>query len=187
MQTALVRTHSPFLYFPAERLSLAELCAARLDGDLVEVGDGYTPADTIETMPLRAGSLAPLLADSLALTHTSAAWVYGALLDPPCLHHVQRAVPQRISHVVGARLCYHDSPLPSRDLVHVGGVRVTNVVRTLFDLARHPNPDMEPAARALAELHPGDAKLALLRVENSARFSGKRAAQRILSAAIRML
>ena len=48
---------SPFLYFADERLSPAELSAARLDGHLVELGEAYIPADAVETRGLRAGSL----------------------------------------------------------------------------------------------------------------------------------
>ena len=40
----------PFLYFAGDRLSLAELACARLDGDVVEIGDAYMPADAVETM-----------------------------------------------------------------------------------------------------------------------------------------
>ena len=39
----------PFLYFPHDRLSPAELSAARLDGHVVELGEGYIPADAVET------------------------------------------------------------------------------------------------------------------------------------------
>src|SRR3546814_4417455 len=52
---------SPFLYFAGSRLSQAELSAACLDGDLVPLGDGFVPADLIETTALRAASLRPVL------------------------------------------------------------------------------------------------------------------------------
>ena len=87
---------SPFLYFADDRLSTAELSAACLDGDLVELGDAYIPADAVETQALRAGSLARILGDTLAATHLSAAWIHGALPEPPARHTVQRAVPRRL-------------------------------------------------------------------------------------------
>ena len=59
----------------------AELSAACLDGDLVELGEAYIPADAVETQALRAGSLAALLGDTLAATHLTAAWIHGALPD----------------------------------------------------------------------------------------------------------
>src|SRR5688572_32502849 len=99
---------SPFLYFADDRLSLAELTAARLDGDVVELGDAYIPADAVETRGLRAGSLTALLGDTLAATHLSAAWVHGALPDPPARHTVQRAVARRRHRLPGRHLVYRD-------------------------------------------------------------------------------
>ena len=69
---------SPFLYFADDRLSQAELTAACLDGDLVELGEAYIPADAVETTGLRAGSLSEVLGESLAATHLTAAWIHGA-------------------------------------------------------------------------------------------------------------
>jgi hypothetical protein len=74
----------PFLYFAGDRLSTAELARARLDGDLVEVGEAYMPTDAVETRELRAGSLRPMIPAALALTRRVAAWVHGALAEPPC-------------------------------------------------------------------------------------------------------
>ena len=104
---------SPFLYFPGDRLSPAELSAARLDGDVVELGDAYIPADAVETQALRAGSLHALLGDTLAATHLSAAWILGAIDEPPSRHTVQRAVAHRLHHVMGRRILYRDPSIPS--------------------------------------------------------------------------
>ncbi|WP_345802548.1 type IV toxin-antitoxin system AbiEi family antitoxin [Microbacterium sp. AZCO] len=146
---------SPFLYFPGDRLSSAELSAARLDGDVVELGEAYIPADAVETMGLRAGSLAGILGDQLAATHLSAAWVHGALDEPPARHTVQRAVPWRLHQVVGRRIVYRDPSVPSEDLWRMGGVLVTTPRRTLADLARVPDDEYAEAARRLADVTPG--------------------------------
>ena len=74
---------SPFLFFVDDRLSLAELSAARLDGDLVELGDAFIPADAIETGALRAGSLTSMLGDTLAATHLTAATSTRGHTRPP--------------------------------------------------------------------------------------------------------
>lgn len=63
----------PFLYFAGDRLSTAELTAARLDGDVVEIGEAFMPADAVETRELRAASLRSFVRDTLAVTHESAA------------------------------------------------------------------------------------------------------------------
>ncbi|QAY61269.1 hypothetical protein ET475_15625 [Microbacterium protaetiae] len=127
---------SPYLYFPDERLSVAELAAACLDGHLVALGDAYIPADAVETPALRGGSLRPLLGDTLAATTLTAAWIHGAAPSPPARYRVQRATDYRLHHVIDRRLDYHDTPVPMRDLVRIGGVWVTTAVRTLIDLAR---------------------------------------------------
>lgn len=146
---------SPFLYFADDRLSLAELSAARLDGDVVELGDAYIPADAVETQALRAGSLSTLLGDVLAATHGTAAWVHGALPDPPSRHTVQRAVPRRLHRAPQRHIVYRDLMIDSDDLEMIGGVRVTTPVRTLADLARVDGAEHQRAARLLAETRLG--------------------------------
>ncbi|MCR2814639.1 type IV toxin-antitoxin system AbiEi family antitoxin [Microbacterium jiangjiandongii] len=142
---------SPFLYFAGGRLSAAELAAARLDGDLVEVGEGYMPADAVETRELRAASLAPLVGRSLAATHLSAAWVHGALDTPPARHAVQRVVTRRLSPPLDARVRYSDVRLDAADADVFGGVAVTTPTRTLADLARSRDAaDRDAALRLMA-------------------------------------
>lgn len=146
---------SPFLYFADDRLSSAELSAARLDGHLVELGEAYIPADAVETRELRAGSLQELLGDTLAATHLSAAWVHGALNEPPARHTVQRAVVRRLHQVIGRRLLYRDLRVDPMDLVRISGVWVTVPVRTLADLSRIADDEHARAARLLADAVPG--------------------------------
>lgn len=148
----------PFLYLPGETLSATELAAARLDGDVVEVGEAYIPADAVETAELRAASLRPLLSPGVAVTHVSAAWVHGALPDPPARHTMQRSSARRLHHVIDNRLHYRDRRVPPEDVSVIGGVSVTTPARTLGDLVRGAFAGGEqPAATAIAmiELFPG--------------------------------
>ncbi|CAI9385967.1 SAM-dependent methyltransferase [Microbacterium sp. T2.11-28] len=126
----------PFLYYPGDALSDAELRSARLDGDLVEIGEAFMPADAVETRELRAGSLRALVGARLALTHESAAWVHGAIPEPPRRHCVQRCVAARPHHVTDRRLRYRDVRLPVADGVLIAGVVVSTPVRTFADLLR---------------------------------------------------
>jgi hypothetical protein len=167
---------SPFLYFVDERLSRAELSAARLDGHLVELGEAYIPADAVETRELRAGSLQELLGDTLAATHLSAAWVHGALNEPPARHTVQRAVARRLHHVVGRRLLYRDLCVDPADLVRICGVWVTVPVRTLADLARVADDEHDHAARQLADAVPGLRAQGIAWLETHGALPNKRAA-----------
>lgn len=167
---------SVFLFFPDERLSPAELCAARLDGHLVELGDAYIPADAVETRELRAGSLRGVLGTSLAATHLSAAWVHGALHEPPARHTVQRAVARRLHHVLGRRVHYRDLRVDPADLVLLCGVHVTSPERTLADLCRIADDGHAEAARLLANAHPGLAARTIRRLEGQGALPNKRSA-----------
>lgn len=126
----------PFLYFAGDRLSTAELTAARMDGDVIEIGEGFMPADAVETRELRAASLRTFVRDTVALTHESAAWVHGAIADPPASNSVQRVCAHRINQVIDHRLHYRDLRLPAADVMRVSGLAVTTPVRTLVDLVR---------------------------------------------------
>lgn len=167
---------SPFLYFAGDRLSGAELSAARLDGDVVELGEGYIPADAVETAALRAGSLSTLLGRTLAATHVSAAWIHGALPEPPARHTVQRAVARRIHHVRGRRVLYRDLTIDEDDRRRLGGVWVTTLVRTLADLARVDDETHMRAARLMAAMHPGLPAAARERLRDAGPLPRKRAA-----------
>lgn len=145
---------SPFLFFADDRLSVAELTAACLDGDMVDLGAAYIPADAVETAWLRAGSLARLAGPSLAVTHLSAAWVHDALVFPPTRHTLQRAVPRRTKHLPDPRVVYRDLEVDHRHVTWVAGVRVTTPAKTLTDLVRVPDAEYQRAAALIAR---GDA------------------------------
>jgi hypothetical protein len=172
---------SPFLYFPGDRLSTAELSAARLDGDVVELGDAYIPADAVETQALRAGSLHGILGHTLAATHLSAAWILGAIDEPPARHTVQRAVSHRLHHVLGRRIVYRDPSIPAEDLWRVGGVFVTTPQRTLADLTRVSEDGFAEAARGLSDAMPGLALEAMAWFAERNPVPNKRAALAVLA------
>jgi hypothetical protein len=172
--------HRAFLFFPGDRLSEAELCAARLDGHVVEVGDAYAPADTVETAALRAASLRPILGVTLAATHLTAAWVHGATLAPPARHTVQRASPRRPHSSFDTRLQYRDLQVPDDDLVRMGGVLVTTPERTLADLARVDDAEHRAAFRMLADHEPGLAIRALAWLDAQGPIWAKRAGRETL-------
>ncbi|WZH36488.1 MAG: hypothetical protein PIR02_17305 [Microbacterium enclense] len=156
---------SPFLFFPGERLSLAELTAACLDGVLVGIGGGYMPADAAETRWMRARSLAPLVGTRWAAVRLSAAWIHGGVLLEPSTHHLQRADARRARMSYDGRVVYHDTRLAPADVVEIAGVSVAAPDRTLADLARlghdtaardwaRSDPELAEHARAWVGLHP---------------------------------
>lgn len=174
----------PFLYFAGERLSTAELSAARLDGDVVEVGEAYMPTDAVETRELRAASMRPALSAALALTRTSAAWVHGALAEPPVRHDVQRFSARRIPSVVDTRLAYRDVALRREDVVMISGVAVTTPAKTLGDLVRDQCGGADTAAAIAAVLRwsPGLASVAAQVLADGPPVHHKRAAVAVLRA-----
>jgi hypothetical protein len=176
----------PFLYFAGDRLSSAELACARLDGDVVEVGDAYMPADAVETRELRAGSLRERVPPTLAVARESAAWVHGAVPDAPARHTVQRRSPVRLHHVIDPRLSYRDQPLGPEAAVMVGGVWVTTPARTLADLVRalHGGEPVRRHVEALLQWRVGLAQEAMAVLESGSTVHYKRPALAFLRAII---
>lgn len=139
------------------------------------------PADAVETAELRAGSLAPLLAPHLAVTHLSAAWVWGGLPEPPVRHTLQRAVPRRINFLIDRRVHYRDTTIVERDLVLLSGCRVATPGRTLADLARSKDPTYQAAAASLAAALPTAIELALAWFETAGTVPNSRTARAYLT------
>ncbi|MFN3950431.1 hypothetical protein [Microbacterium sp.] len=171
---------SPFLFFPDERLSLAELTAACLDGWLVPLGEGFMPADAAETTWMRARSLAPLLDDRWGAVRRSAAWVHGGVAEEPSRHHLQRIRESRVRSRHDPRAVFHDVRLPSADLQRIGGTAVSTPARTLVDLARSDDPDDTAAARAWADHDPVVAAHAEQWLHRHPRFPHARRAAHVL-------
>lgn len=171
---------SPFLYFPDERLSLAELTAACLDGHLVALGEGFIPADAVETPWMRARSLLPLLGSRWAATRGSAAWVHGATAHEPACHHLQRVSPTRLRTLSGSRAEYHDVRMPSADVEVVAGVHISTRPRTLADLARSGADADEELARKWARREPDLASAAREWLSRHPRFPHARRAAGVL-------
>lgn len=179
----------PFLYFAGDRLSTAELCAARLDGDLIEVGDAYMPADAVETRELRAGSLATRIPPALALTRMSAAWVHGAWDQPPPRHSVQRLSSTRIHQVQDATLLYRDYAISEADVIRVSGLAITTAARTLSDLVRDlcAGEETTAAIDAMITWRQALVREALTHLADGPAMHYKRPAMRYLRERLRMM
>jgi len=177
--------HWPLVYLPDERLSFAELSAARLDGDVVEIGDGYMPADAIESVSMRAASMRGICGSRLVAGLWSAAWIYGALLEPPSRHAVMRGAAHRVGNLIDRRAVFHDVGVHDSDVLEMAGVRVTSPLRTFVDVARRLH---EPAHReraqavmsALVTTGSVSPEEALVRLEANGRMPGIRQARTVL-------
>lgn len=167
--------HPALVYLPGGRLTLAELCAARLDGHVVDLGEGFIPADLVEGPATRAATLASLVPRGTAASGPTAAWIHGAGDTPPNRHHVCRAVSRRVRSVPSARLVLHDIPLATDDLLVVGGVLTTTPVRTMVDLALalHRDPGMRRWMTMLAAVDPALVPAAISALDDLHRVPGK--------------
>ncbi|WP_337006076.1 MULTISPECIES: type IV toxin-antitoxin system AbiEi family antitoxin [unclassified Microbacterium] len=173
-QTGVV--HPAFLYRPGGRLSQPELCAACIDGHVVELGDAYIPADLVETADVRATTIAHLVQPGSAACGPTAAWIHGAGDAPPAIHHVRRCVERRLRPVTNARLVFHDTVLPESDVVLLGGIPVSTPARTMLDLATtlHRDPRVRTWMDRLARACPTAPADAVVALQDMKRVPGSR-------------
>ena len=139
-------------------LPLAELCAARLDGELVAIDDGWTPLDEPDLPALRAAVTALRAPRSLVIERMSAAWVHGALATPPPVAQFCVPISARIAVIADRRAVVREVRLGDDDVMRFGDVPCTTPVRTAFDLLRDTTLDEAAIIAAvawLAALHPG--------------------------------
>ncbi|GAA1754531.1 hypothetical protein GCM10009747_10600 [Agromyces humatus] len=135
-------------------LPLAELCAARIDGDLFAIDEGWAPIDEPDLPSLRAAVVALRVSRSLIIERLSAAWVYDALDTAP--RTAQFCVPHRsrIAAIADRRITIREVVLTDDEVAELGGVSCTTPARTAFDLLRETSlPDADSVgivARLLA-------------------------------------
>ncbi|HXD61246.1 MAG TPA: type IV toxin-antitoxin system AbiEi family antitoxin [Lacisediminihabitans sp.] len=117
-------------------LPIAELCAARLDGEVVAVAECFSPVDEPDDAQHRARALAVSIPGRLIAERFSAAWVFGACDLPPNR--------QQFCADSGARICLPGSSrhevrevvIDDREILTIAGLRLTTPVRTAVDIAR---------------------------------------------------
>ena len=137
-------------------LPLAELSAARLDGELTGIVGSYWPIDEVTSPAQRARALHSGYSDRLIVEQLSAAWVWGALDTPPtptqfCVSLDARARPPRKPWFRVREVVIEPS-----DCAIIGGVSITTPLRTTIDLLRFAKPfgpSEKRAIRWLLEVH----------------------------------
>ena len=117
--------------FPA-----AELDALRLDGEVYRVDDCVVPVDEISTPELRATVLSGKLSDRLIAEQHSAAWVWGAVAEPPVPHEACSSITARTRPVLGPSLRIREVVVSPVDTTTMSGLILTTPMRTAIDLAR---------------------------------------------------
>lgn len=133
-------------------LPLAELCAARIDGDLFAIDEGWAPVDEPDLPSLRAAVVALRVSRSLIIERLSAAWVHDALDAAP--RTAQFCVPHRsrIAAIADRRVAIREVVLADDEVIDLGGVRCTTPARTAFDLLRETSLRDADSERIVARL-----------------------------------
>lgn len=134
-------------------LPVAELSSARLDGELFRLGDFWCPVDELDDPATRAQAAALLVPARAIAERLTAAWIHG-LAPEPHRHHFCVDVSARVHLRPSARLVLREVTCPPEDTTRITGLRVTRPLRTVVDLARWPEPDVDvvPLIGALLRL-----------------------------------
>ncbi|MEO7122173.1 MAG: type IV toxin-antitoxin system AbiEi family antitoxin [Lacisediminihabitans sp.] len=121
-------------------LPLAELHAARLDGELVACASFFTPIDEPADIGQRARLLANMGPDRMIAEKHSAAWVWGVLDRPPFRQQFCVDAGARISISSAASHQLREVVIDEADIARVGELRLTTPIRTAIDIARTRGP-----------------------------------------------
>lgn len=120
----------------ADDLTWQELQAARLDGDVYDLGDGFCLVGEVEGPPHRARAVLAARSRRLIAELITAAWIWGAHPHPARLRFaVTPDARARLSPATGIavrEIVYTDGDLTTLD----DGFTVTTPLRTALDLAR---------------------------------------------------
>jgi hypothetical protein len=119
----------------ASDLPLAELCSARIDGELFALGDGWCVVDEPEGAECRAAAAALLAPRRAIAERGTAAWIYGAAAEPS-RHQFCIDVGARVNVPASPRVHLREVVGVEANTLCIGGLRVTTPIRTVLDLAR---------------------------------------------------
>ena len=117
-------------------LPAVELQAARLDGELYGLADGYCPVGELEGPVHRARAALSTRSPRLIAESLTAAWIWDAAPRPDRLRFAVRPDARaRLSpdqHITVRELVFDPG-----DVVDLDGARATSPLRTIIELARH--------------------------------------------------
>ena len=143
-----------------DHLPLAELCAARLDGELFAIDDGWAPVDEPDLPAFRAMATALRAPRALIIERMSAAWVHGARDAPPAVAQFCVPLDARIAVIGDHRAVVREVRIDGDDIVRFGEIRCTSLERTAFDLLRDPTLADAEVVAVVAALIGGQPSLA---------------------------
>jgi hypothetical protein len=162
-------------------LSVAELHAARLDGELYAVDERFSPVDEAETAWLRAAAMRSLAGTRMIAELDSALWIHGLLAHPPAVHTVCVARSDRIKFPPSRRFVLREVTHAAGDTTEIAGLRVTVPGRVLYDLAFAEAADAARHANGLIVRWPQLADACARRIADAPNLPGKGVALRRLA------
>lgn len=120
----------------AADLPAAELQAMRLDGELYRLTGAWCPVDVTPTPEVRCRAVMIGRSARLVAELRTAAWIWGALPDPPTPLELCADVRARARVRPGADAVVREVVLPEHETVRFSDAMVTTPLRTAVDLAR---------------------------------------------------
>ncbi len=160
----------------ADDLPLAELCALRIDGEVMALPAGWAPIDEPDRPEQRARSVRLAVGRDVIAARMTAAWVHGAIPAAPPVPQVCVRIGARRGNDPTVRCELSELQLDEAEVVRWGPAAATTPERTAFDLLRSA-PDL-PAHGAAAFRLLADAGIGLAefraRVDARRRLPGKR-------------
>jgi hypothetical protein len=162
-------------------LSVAELHAARLDGELYAVDERFSPIDEAETAWLRATAMRSLAGTRMIAELDSALWIHGLLAHPPAVHTVCVARSDRIKFPPSRRFVLREVTHSAGDTTEIAGLWVTVPGRILYDLAFAETAGAARRAGSLLIRWPQLADACTRRIADAPNLPGKGAALRRLA------
>ncbi|MDQ4138353.1 MAG: hypothetical protein M3116_05840 [Actinomycetota bacterium] len=137
-------------------LPLAELFAARIDGDLFALNLSFFAIDEFDTPALRAASLHPHAPANLTAERDTAAWIWGARATPPPVHEFCSGIGSRGRSGGPLAMTVREVVIDGAEIRELSGLGVTDPGRTLLDLLRFATVFDPSVAARLARLAGAD-------------------------------
>ncbi|WP_353810055.1 hypothetical protein [Agromyces sp. SYSU T00194] len=120
----------------ADDLPLAELCALRIDGEVMALPAGWAPVDEPDRPEQRARSVRLAVGRDVIAARLTAAWVHGAVPAPPSVPQVCVRIGARRGNDPTVRCELSELRLAEDEIVRWGPAAATTPERTAFDLLR---------------------------------------------------
>lgn len=126
----------------------------RLDGDLVAVGTCFAPLDDVPDAAQRAASLREFADGRLVAERRTAAWVWGAVFQPPTPIELCTGHEARFARAPSLGMVVREVVIAADEVVRVEGASITSPARTAADLVRFTaewGPEQTDVARRVLE------------------------------------